>query len=169
MTFLAVAETFLKARLTFLRALRAFLSAGLAFLFALPACATLTPAQEQAADFAVSASVECVVQPAVQCMWGAGATGYKVCLRNHALECLQARAASAVSVAVGLFNDLYGVKLAGLVQPSLEAAATAKLCIDAIDAELVADQCPDGKAPRKCVVDAVAWCVDHGDEAGLRE
>lgn len=139
--------------------------------FGIGGCAHLTPAEKKLADIGVSAGQRCVVDVAVDaCEWGAGATGYKVCLRNNAIPCLFEHAVSAAAVGLGILWERYGMRLEGAVTSTPNTAlAPVAACMDAVDAEYVVKHCPAGKAPRLCVVDAVQWCAEHGADANLLE
>lgn len=142
-----------------------------AIIQAASGCAHLTPAEKKLADIGVSAGQRCVVDVAVDaCEWGDGATGYKTCLRNNAIPCLFEHAVSAAAVGLGILWERYGMRLEGAVTSTPNAAlAPVAACMDAIDAEYVVKHCPEGKADRLCVVDAVQWCAEHGADANLLE
>lgn len=128
-----------------------------------------TPAEEHLVDTGTSAVTECLALPLTQCMWGGGATGYKVCLRNAVVPCLVQRAQEAAGAGLAVLWERYSVRLQGVYPGAAGDVRGGEVmrCIDAIDADLVADQCPAGKAPRLCVVDAVRFCGQRGEEAGI--
>lgn len=134
----------------------------LAALQALTGCAHLSPAEERLEQVGTSAAVQCLAAPLAQCMWGAGAQGYWKCLLNAAVPCAVEHAAQAAEAGVALVYEHYGMRMAG-VDPG-EAAkrrgAEVLACFEGVDVPYVVEHCPDGKAPRLCLVDAATFCLD---------
>lgn len=132
-------------------------------------CAHTTPAQAQAISVTIDTGLECGARNVITCAVDGNYRAYKDCLAAEVLSCLKAKQASLLAAAGGLLFDLVGVHLAGRVMVAPDAFRAEGSCMQAIDADLVARECPAGKAGRLCVVDAVQWCADHGAEARLGE